>query len=121
MATMLLNLRHVPDDEADEVRALLAEHDIAYYETPPNRWGISMGAIWLRHDGDADHAKRLLADYQAQRQRRMRAVYEEQVRDRTADTLASRARREPIRVIVYCAIVALLLYLMLVPFARLVG
>jgi hypothetical protein len=33
MAKLLLNLRNVPDDEADDVRALLDEHDIAYYET----------------------------------------------------------------------------------------
>jgi len=120
MAKLLLNLRNVPDDEADEVRTLLAEHEIAYYETPPNRWGISMGAIWLRHDGDADHAKRLLADYQAARQRRMRAAYEEQLRAGTADTIVSKARREPVRVIAYCGIVLLLLYLMLMPFLRLI-
>ncbi|MDD3518311.1 MAG: DUF6164 family protein, partial [Chromatiales bacterium] len=31
-----MNLRHVPDEEADDVRALLAEHDLDFYETPPN-------------------------------------------------------------------------------------
>ncbi len=121
MAKLLLNLRNVPDDEADEVRSLLNEHDIAYYETPPNRWGISMGAIWLRHDGDADHAKRLLADYQAERQRRMRAAYEQRLREGTADTLMSKARKEPVRVVAYLGVVVLLLYLVLMPFVRLLS
>ena len=45
----LMNLRHVPDDEADEIRALFEEHGVRYYETPPSRWGISMGGFWV-HD-----------------------------------------------------------------------
>ncbi len=47
MSKLLMNLRHVPEDEADEVRALLDEHAIAYYETKPSRWGISSGGIWI--------------------------------------------------------------------------
>ena len=43
MTTLLLNLRQVPDDEAEEVRALLNEHRIAFYETTPSLWGISPG------------------------------------------------------------------------------
>jgi hypothetical protein len=121
MATLLLNLRQVPEDEAEEVRALLDDHGIAYYETAPNRWGISGGAIWLRHDADADHAKRLLADYQAERERRMRAAYEERVREGTADNFLARARREPVRVTLYLAIIAGLMYVVLMPFLRLTG
>jgi hypothetical protein len=41
MSKLLLNLKMVLDDEADDVRAMLEEHDIAYYETAPSRWGIS--------------------------------------------------------------------------------
>ncbi|MFO7288296.1 MAG: DUF6164 family protein, partial [Gammaproteobacteria bacterium] len=52
MAKLLLNLRGVPDDEADEIRALLEEHGIAFYETPPSRWGVSAGGIWLRRRED---------------------------------------------------------------------
>lgn len=116
MATLLMNLRHVPDDEADEVRVLLAEHDIGYYETPPSRWGISMGGIWLRDDTEMERAKRLLAEYQAERQRRMRADYEERRRQGTAETLADSLRRQPLRVLVYAAIVGLILYLLITPF-----
>ena len=33
MAKLLLNLRMVPDDEAEDVRAFLREHAIAFHET----------------------------------------------------------------------------------------
>jgi hypothetical protein len=39
MTTLLLNLRRVPDDEADEVRALLEQHQILFYETAPTCGG----------------------------------------------------------------------------------
>ncbi len=44
MARLLFNLRNVPADEADEVRALLRAHGFAFHETPPSPWGISAGA-----------------------------------------------------------------------------
>lgn len=41
----LLNLRNVPGDEADEVRAMLDVQWIAFDKTAPNPWGISAGGI----------------------------------------------------------------------------
>lgn len=35
MAKLLLNLRNVPDDEADDVRAMLEAHGIAFYGALP--------------------------------------------------------------------------------------
>ncbi|MBN8480068.1 MAG: hypothetical protein J0L88_00585 [Xanthomonadales bacterium] len=103
MQTLLLNLRHVPDDEADEVRALLDANAIAFYETAPNRWGISAGAIWVRDDADAVRAKELLAEYQQGRRERGRAEWDEAKRDGTAPTWASQLRESPLRVIVILA------------------
>ena len=46
MATLLFRLRHVPDDEADDVRALLEENGIDFYETTPGNWGhLNAGAV----------------------------------------------------------------------------
>lgn len=67
MAKLLLNLRNVPDDEADEVRALLAARGIDYYETRPSLWGVSAGGIWLAQATQEADARRCLADYQAER------------------------------------------------------
>lgn len=44
---LLLNLRNVPEDEADVLRALLDAHGIAYYESRPGMWGISAGGIFV--------------------------------------------------------------------------
>lgn len=55
----LMNLRHVPDDEADEIRALFEDHEIRYYETPPSKWGISMGGFWVHDDDEAVRAGRV--------------------------------------------------------------
>ena len=100
MAKLLLNLRNVPDDEADDVRALLDDHDIAYYETSPGFWNISMGGIWVREDAVFAEAKRLMAEYQAQRGARVRAENEAARRDGTAGTFWTAVRNEPMRVVV---------------------
>lgn len=116
MPTLLLNLRHVPDDEAEEVRALLDAHHIGYYETPPSRWGISMGGIWVGDADQAELAKRLLVAYQADRAQRARASYEEARRAGTAETFVSRFRRDPVRTILFSAIALALLGFIVYPF-----
>ena len=73
----LMNLRHVPDDEAEEIRALFDAHEVAYYETPPSRWGISMGGFWVHDDDEAARARALLDEYQRQRYETQRQAYEE--------------------------------------------
>ena len=74
MTTLLLNLRQVPDDEAEEVRTLLNEQQIPFYETTPSLWGISSGGIWLTNPTDRERAKALMEDYQQQRTRRERGT-----------------------------------------------
>lgn len=99
MSHLLLNLRHVPDDEARDVRALLDEHAIAYFETQPNRWGISAGAIWVSDESQAALARDLMADYQAQRRIRARSDQEHARRDGSAPTFWSQVRSEPLRLL----------------------
>ena len=81
MSKLLLNLRNVPDDEADDVRTMLDAHRIAFYETPPSGWGLFAGGIFVRENADIVEAKRLMAEYQAQRSARVRAEYAEARRD----------------------------------------
>lgn len=119
MATLLLNLRHVPDDEAEAVRRLLSEHGLDYYETPPNRWAISMGAIWLRDDERAAEAKALLADYQAERAAAARQAHAEAVAAGRAETILARVRARPVATLVRLAGIAFILYVSLIPFTGL--
>jgi hypothetical protein len=98
------------------VRALLDAHRIEYYETPPSRWGISYGGIWVQEDRDVARAKQLMADYQQRRQVQARAEHAAAVRDGTAETFMTVFRREPARVVLtVLAILALLGLIALVP------
>jgi hypothetical protein len=99
MTHLLLNLRHVPDDEIEEVRALLEQHQINYYETAPNRWGISAGAIWIKDTSQLAEAKSLLKVYQDERRQRARDEYAAAVRDGTAETFWQQVRRQPVRLV----------------------
>jgi hypothetical protein len=66
MAKRIFMLRGVPDKEADDVRALLSDSDIPFYETPRGNYGISMAALWLSNDGDEERARRIIEEYQSQ-------------------------------------------------------
>lgn len=115
MAKLLLNLRDVPDDEADDVRRFLDSAEIGYYETRPSLWGISGGGIWIADDADVAEAKRLMAEYQRERQARARAVRTEAERTGTAETFAGVLRTQPLRVALTVVAIALLLALMAAP------
>jgi hypothetical protein len=99
MSKLLLNLRNVPDDEADDVRALLDAKRIAFYETTPNLWGISAGGIWVTEDADFGEAKRAFDDYEQQRSVRVRAEYAAAKRAGTAETFVDILRADPLRVV----------------------
>lgn len=121
MAKLLMNLRGVPDDEADEVRELLREHAVDFYETPPNRWGLSMGAIWLREDDDHPRAKRLLDAYQKGRAERARLELDERRRAGTQETFTTLFLRNPGRHVLYLCGIAAILYFSIKPFIALIG
>ena len=48
MAKLLFDLRDVPDDEADDVRALLDAHGLDYYETKPAAMGLLLRSMSWR-------------------------------------------------------------------------
>jgi len=72
MAKLLFRLNGVNEDEAEEVRALLHDAGVEFYETNEGRWRISVAAIWLRQNEDYESARALLDDYQQQRLQRVR-------------------------------------------------
>ena len=75
MAKLLFSLRHVPDDETADIRELLEENHIDFYETNAGNWGISMPAIWLRDEQQHEQARLLIDDYQKERQIVIREEY----------------------------------------------
>ncbi|WP_404366404.1 DUF6164 family protein [Marinobacter sp.] len=114
----LMNLRHVPEDEAEEVRALFEEHEVIYYETPSSRWGISMGGFWANDPKEAERAKALLESYQRERSARLRAEFE---RDREAGRIPGfwqRLRQKPLTLATTFLAILIILAISLAPFVR---
>jgi hypothetical protein len=120
MSKLLLNLRGVPDDEANDVRRFLESGGIGYYETPPSLWGVSAGGIWV-DDGRFAEAKRLMAEYQRELQARVGAERAEAKRNGTAERFVDVLRTQPLRVALCVIGIALLLALMAVPVLLLAG
>lgn len=119
MSALLFKLRNVPDDEADDIRALLDEQNIDIYETTAGNWGISMPAMWVQHDEDLAAGKSLIKAYQVQRAATSRAAYNEKKRlGQTPSIWQSFAKRPlaSLGIILFCVFV---LYVMISPFVKL--
>lgn len=115
MSKLLLNLRHVPDDEIADVCSFLDAHRIAWYQTRPGPFGISHGGIWIKHDSDVAEARRLMSAYQDERRMRARAEHAAARRDGSAETFASLLRDRPGWVLLRVLGIVLLLALMALP------
>jgi Flp pilus assembly protein TadB len=94
---------------------MLEEHGIGYYETEPNRWGISAGAIWIKDDSRYADAMALMAAYQQERSARARAQREQARIDGSAETLAQQIRKQPLRLVFILFALAILVGLALWP------
>lgn len=116
MAKLLFRLRNVPDDEAFEVRKLLVEHNISFYETTAGNWGISMPAIWLNDDTDYAQARYLLDTYQQERAVRMREDYESARARGEAETQLQVFIREPGKTISLILVIVVFLFLSITAF-----
>jgi hypothetical protein len=116
MAKLLLNLRSVPDDEADEIRALLDDRNIAFYETLPSFWGVSAGGIWIRSAEDFSKAKLLMAEYQRQRQAKAHAEYQAARREGRVKSVWDSVIENPIQAIALMLGIAFLVLVLALPF-----
>ena len=121
MAKRLFNLRQVPADEANEVRALLAENAIEFYETPERFWVFSMAAIWLKNNDDFAKARALLDNYQAQRSEQQRQRYLADKASGQASTVVRLFLNNPLRFILALLGIAVILYLSIKPFLSLIN
>lgn len=113
---LLLSLRQVPEDEANEVKALLNKHGIAFYETPPSFWGVSAGGLWLQHLAQKEEAQTLLAHYQQQRAATARANWQAQRAKGTHTTQWQMIQQQPVRFVATVVGVTLLFVVMTLPF-----
>ncbi|WP_067215292.1 DUF6164 family protein [Marinomonas gallaica] len=112
MAQLVFRLKNVPEQEADDVRELLEEHGIDFYETSAGRWQISMAGIWVRDKEQAATAKMLIAEDQANRASRATPI---SARDWIAGFL-THARQNPVEFLFTLVALLLVLSLSLIPF-----
>jgi len=110
MSILLFSLRGVPDDEAEEVRQLLDDNKIEFYETSAGNWGISMPAIWLREQHNIESAQQLLGQYQHNRMLTQQQLYQQRQTNGEIPSLFSSIFTEPLRFIFYLIAIALVLY-----------
>lgn len=111
MSKLLFKLRNVPDDEVAEVRTLLNNHHIDYYETTAGNWGVSMPALWVKDEHQFQEAKKLLEEYQEARSIRVREEYARLKREGKNKTVLDSMKENPVLFIAYILIVLVLLYL----------
>ena len=119
MAVQLFPLRSVPDDEAQDVRALLTDNHIDFYETSAGNWGVSSPAIWLRDDDQLAQAKALIDEYQTERVIQQRKIYAQLKREGKHRTFWVMLWEEPLKVIAYIGVVLVILYFSTKPFLSL--
>ena len=111
MSTLLFSLRGVPEDEAAEIRFLLTENSIDFYETSAGNWGISMPALWVVNNEKLIEAQQLLNEYHQQRATRQREIYEQLKKEGKNKQFIDVILEKPIRFIIYICAIAFILYI----------
>ena len=116
MPTLIFKLRGVPDDEAEEVRALLEKYRIDYYETTAGNWGISLPALWLQDETEEERAKELISEYQQERYIRVRGEYEQLKKEGKQRRFIDLFKENPNQFLMYIVFILGIAYLSIRPF-----
>ncbi len=116
MPLQIFSLRGVPEDEADEIRQLLEEHGIDFYETPAGNWGVSLPALWLRDASrQQDVAQQLIERYQIERAARAKAAYRQLKDAGQVQNILTMIKMRPLQFVIYLALIGLILSISLIP------
>jgi len=119
MAIMLFKLRFVPEDEAQDIRELLSDNEIDYYETSAGVMGISLPAIWLKNESQLEQARKLIDQYQEKRAEHARHDYENQKKDGTTKSVLDMFKQSPGQFIGYLLAIIALIYFSVILFLNL--
>lgn len=111
MSKLLFRMRDVPEDEAQEVRELLIENEIEFFETYAGNWGISLPALWVKRQDQYELARQILDEYQAERGQRIRLEYDLDRERGDAKTVWQSFRDSPFRFTAYLILIGVVLYL----------
>ena len=116
MAILLFRLQNVPDDEAMEIRELLGDAEIYFYETHAGFWRMGVDAIWLPDNTNEERARELIQTYQAERAANQQHNYAELVARGEQVTLWKNLCAHPIRFVAGVIAIGLVLLLSFSPF-----
>ncbi len=116
MASIFFRLRLVPEDEAEDVRQLLDDNNIPWFETSAGKWGISFPAIWLHEDEDRARANELLQAYQLQLQANQRARQQDRIQRGEQETVITRLCRRPISSLLALVVIGVIIFFSTRPF-----
>jgi len=116
VAKKLYPLRNVPDDESEEMRILLREHNIDFHETSSGFFGIGTAAFWVNNENQFEVARELISQYQKQRYLQAHHIYLEQKIAGKQTRFSDLYRKDPGRVILYLLFALFLVFLMTLPF-----
>ena len=116
MAKLIFKLKSVSYDEADDIKNLLTENKIGFYESPAGNWEISMHALWLNDEAQYAQAKQLIDEYQVKRSQRIRLETQQKIDQGEHETFIQRLFNKPIQNFITLAIIIFILYFSIMPF-----
>ena len=116
MTILLFKLQNVPDDEAADIRDLLADNDIYFYETHAGFWRLGVDGLWLPDNTHLARARELIKSYQEDRTANQKKAYAELVEQGQAPTLWQNFLLSPLRFVLLILAVFFILTLTLAPF-----
>lgn len=117
--SLLFPFHNVSLEEIEEVRLLLAEHEILVYETDSGFFGTSIAGIWLKDDRQMSFAKDLLGEYSTQRSERMQEFFKQEKLAGNNETLWQRFKSRPFWFLTATFFLVVVLYISTVPFINL--
>lgn len=116
MPTLLFKLRNVPEDEAQDIRRLLDRHQVDYYETSGGRWGLGMPGFWAADTNNFHRGRALIDRYEEERRQRHRELHRQLRAEGKSKTFFDGIRSDPLRILLYIAIIAVIAYFSVKPF-----
>lgn len=120
MAILLFKLNNVTLDEAEDIRAILNDQQLDYYETSAGRWGIGVAAIWLINNDDINAANALIHAYQIDRGVKIRHEYEDLKTHDQLESIFDRIKQHPLLFLLTLVMISLITALSLKPFFNII-
>ena len=119
MSALIFRLRNVPEDEATQVRNLLDEHRIDWFETSAGNWGIGMPGLWVKDVDDAQRARTLIDTFQQELSSNERARFRELQKSGQAPTFIESIQARPFAMLAIFVFCLFIVYVSVNPFLQL--